>query len=133
MENWLDLVADTEGLRAVYGEEVPALDEVEVHEVRLYLDSLRVRFDLESYPSGPPAKWKAKKANTVQVELSFSPILEVAVTGWGWNGRASLSLEPRFGAFAVRLEGPEVKLFARSEFARVMSMSAYINGDRPPA
>lgn len=130
MSTWLDLLANPKGLESVYGGEVPSLDNIEVHEIRLHLTALRVSFDLEAYPSNPPAKWRAQEANTVQIELAFSPVLDISVTGWGWNGRADLSLTREADTIAVRVDGPEIKLAATSEFVRVSEMSAYIHEGR---
>jgi hypothetical protein len=134
MDDWLSVAQRTEGMRAVFAGEVPSLDGIELWEARLTeWYSLRLEFDLAGYPSNPPEKWRAKKANAVRVELDVSPLLAVSVTRWGTCGRADLSLTRHGSLIEVVLDGPEVRLSATVEWAMVLRVSAYANEDRPPA
>lgn len=83
--SWVDLLLDSRSIRAIFGDLDPALDLVDLHEVRLDRQggSLFLNLDLADYPAVPPKKWVVQEANTVQVELEFSSVLSVTIEGWG--------------------------------------------------
>src|ERR1700730_13283023 len=66
MESWADLLDDPAKVRSIYGDDVPSLDSVHLHEITLHRDGARLtlRFDLSKYPTDPPKKWQAQGFNT---------------------------------------------------------------------
>lgn len=128
MANWLELLDNPKSLIAIYGDEVPRLDGIELEELRLERGWLSLRFDLPDYPSKPPEKWRKKGANTVQVELNFVPLRDVDISRWGVSRRADLSLVWDVG-IVVAARGSEVELTATSDSVSVANVSAYMNDD----
>lgn len=78
----------------MFGDSEPALDRVDIHEVRLCRQgvTLFLRFDLAEYPSAPPKKWAALEANTVQVELALSSVEHLTIEGWGAERGARIEI-----------------------------------------
>ncbi|NML34254.1 Imm50 family immunity protein [Paraburkholderia antibiotica] len=117
-----------EGLRQIYGH-LPKFDEVNLQ--RLQFDwngpSVLLTLDLQEFPKNPPVKWE--KFNTVQVELSFGPLLSVELVKFGRGNRCNLTVsESVDGALEVVVQGEtEAKLTATSAF--ICKISAYLNGD----
>lgn len=124
MTTWLDAVDDARAVRAIYGDDVPSLTAVPVHEIRLHRDGPRVtlRFDLSSYPATPPRKWAG--LNTVQVQLTLVDVLELSVEGWSNDPVADLSLT-RDGDVLTMTSTGATRCRARARAAVVDKISAY--------
>jgi hypothetical protein len=130
-DSWLSAVDQPEELLEAFGGEVPSADGIDIYDLALRCGdpSMSLRFTLASYPTDPPARWRSEHANAVQVQLTFHPIREIAVTRWGWRGIADLHLRRGAGGVLVRLEGPNVELDVLADWA-LMSLWPYIHRDR---
>jgi len=130
--SWLDTLADPRPIRAVYGDGVPGLAPVVLHEVCLHRDGPRVtlRFDLPDFPAEPPRKWLAQQANVVQVALTLVGIQGITLSGWTTQPVLDLSLTHEDGTVVVTGAGSGVRLDIQAEAATITSLSAYHNGTR---
>src|SRR5215212_668513 len=69
---WSSLTENPESIRAIYGDEIPSLRDIYLHELGIIngVDlTCKLRFDLKSLPSKLPSKWIQKGVNTVQIHL----------------------------------------------------------------
>jgi hypothetical protein len=131
MTTWLDAVDDPRGVRAIYGDDVPPLTAVPVHEVCLHRDGPRLvlRLDLPRYPRDPPAKWTAQGFDTVQIQLMLVDVLELSIDGWSNDPVADISLERDGDAVTVLASAATTRCRARARAATVTEVSAYPNTD----
>ncbi|WP_158630233.1 Imm50 family immunity protein [Glycomyces terrestris] len=127
---WTDHVDLSEGVLKVFGGRAPNLDRVEIREVVIEDGRMiRLRFDLAEYPEHPPAKWAAREANTVQIDLGLGDLSQLAVTG---------VLEPAVGDVTIAAVSPggvavtaavrAFRLEAAGTFAWIRRCSAYTRG-----
>lgn len=128
MTTWLDAVDDPRALRAIYGDDVPPLTAVPVHEICLHRDGPRLvlRLDLPRYPLAPPAKWTAQGFDTVQIQLMLIDVLELSIDGWSSDPVADITLERDGDAVTVTCAGT-TRCRARAHTATVTKVSAYQN------
>lgn len=130
MSSWLDLLSDAGPIRGVYGDEVPSLTGVTVHEICLHRDGPRaiLRFDLPSFPSRPPKKWAAQEFNTAQVQLILIGIADMTIHGWHNNILADLSITHEGELIRTYFRTLKMELDIRSQAALVSTISAYRDG-----
>ncbi|MFE3541952.1 Imm50 family immunity protein [Nocardia sp. NPDC059177] len=81
--NWIELVENSDSLTKMYGGKVPSLLELNLHEIELHRDgpTLKLRFNLNSFPENPPIKWTMENCNTVQIELELRPVADATING----------------------------------------------------
>lgn len=105
MKYWMELLVDARSIQTIYGENVPTLDGIDLHEVVLKRDgpSVLVRFDLNCFPMHPPKKWEMGCFNRVQLTLLGLGVRELTIKGL--QTECSLDLH-------VAEEGAGVRLFA---------------------
>jgi hypothetical protein len=132
VSSWLDILDDDRALRAVYRGEVPTLQGIDLHEIRLHRDgpSLSLRFDLADYPGNPPKKWRSQNLNTVQVELTFGPLRSVLIDRFSLRPIVNLSLIKESDLIDVLIDSDQVKISALAECVMLRSMTAYTNIER---
>ncbi|MFB8138248.1 Imm50 family immunity protein [Streptomyces parvus] len=125
---WIALLNNPEGINATYLQDPPDLRGVRIHEVSLQAEgpTLKLRFDLPAYPDHPPRKWLAQKYNTVQVELSFSGLKSISLSGFGTDIFADVSLTGE-GGVNVKATSPGFHLQANAMTVFVSRLSAYAN------
>jgi len=131
MTTWLDVLDESQGIRAIFGDDLPTLRSISLHELCLHRDGPRavLRFDLSQFPQAPPRKWSSQGFNTVQLQLMLVDVQDVSVTAWSNESVVDLSLESA-GEFVVAttVSGP-ARITIRARTATVTSISAYQNGD----
>jgi Immunity protein 50 len=93
---WLSLVEEVEGVRAIYGNESPDLQKINLHEIKIVNGEeigCNLRFDLNKLPKTLPEKWIAKGVNTVQLDISLvtSEILFLKTSGGDIIGDIEIS------------------------------------------
>lgn len=109
MPGWVDFLSEPHGIRAIYGEELPTLTSVDLHELVLHRDGPRatLRFDLAQFPREPPKKWADQGFNVVQVQLTLVDVHHLTVAGWTTHATLDLDVERRDGVLLLRtLNGP---------------------------
>ena len=127
MKTWLDALEDSRGIRAIYGDDVPPLTAVDLHEVRLHRDgpSAVLRFNLARYPANPPKKWVAQRFNTVQLQLRLVDTLELSIESWSNESVVDLSLERDGKNVILTTTAGRARMRIRALAAYVSSISAY--------
>ena len=127
MATWLDLLEDDRGLSAIYGDEVPSLTCVALHEISLHRDGPRVtlRFDLPEYPVHPPEKWLVNEFNVVQVQLMLIGVEDVSLQGLTRDPRVDLTLERDGQVIKTATQSGSTRLDIRAYAAMITSISAY--------
>ncbi|TYR51823.1 Imm50 family immunity protein [Streptomyces parvus] len=125
---WITLLNNPEGINAIYLQDPPDLHGVRIHEVSLQVEgpTLKLRFDLPAHPDHPPRKWLAQKYNTVQVELSFSGLKSISLSGFGTDISTDVSLTGEDGV-NVKATSAGFHLQANATTAFVSKLSAYAN------
>ncbi len=126
MATWLDVLDDPWGVRAVYGDQTPALGWVELHEVTMHRDGPRMvlRFDLPQYPARPPVKWRDRGCNTVQIQLMLSWVQEVSLQGWSHHSHVDLALEREGHTITATTYAGSTRMSVRAVAASITHMSA---------
>jgi hypothetical protein len=127
---WLDVLSDAGPVHGVYGDDVPPLTGVVLHEISLHRDGPRatLRFDLPVFPSQPPRKWAAQGFNTAQVQLMLVGINELRLHGWDTNIRGDLSITREGEMIRTRLATSTVEFDIGADAALISAISAYRNG-----
>lgn len=125
--NWLEILDDQSPIRAIFGNEVPALVNINLHEVILHRDgpSALLRFDLEQYPKSPPEKWRLARFNRIQLKLLMIGIRDLSIVGFLSNCVTTLDIFDDVGLIRVRTLGDIVKIDIAADNLRVDSVSAY--------
>ena len=93
--NWVELLTNPVVIRSIYGEVIPSLSGVDIHEFRLHREgaSAMIRFNLSEFPEDPPKKWVSSGLDTVQIELSIDEIDFLSIREWRHTMIADLSVE----------------------------------------
>ncbi|WP_221391969.1 Imm50 family immunity protein [Dyadobacter sp. NIV53] len=71
---WLSLIEKREALLAIYQDEVPDLENLFLHEIKITTGKdliINIRFDLGEFPKKIPKKWLDRNINTVQITLDL--------------------------------------------------------------
>ncbi|QNG19001.1 hypothetical protein G4H71_20385 [Rhodococcus triatomae] len=130
--SWVDALADSQPIVRVYGDGIPSLVGISIHEVRFdrNASTIYLRFDLSSFPERPPVKWTAAGSNTVQLELRFSGVRSVKLEGWSSEMFADLRIERKGPSTVVAWvePAPHMEIVAESVF--VARIQAYIDSTR---
>ncbi|WCM88931.1 Imm50 family immunity protein [Acidovorax sp. NCPPB 3576] len=127
-ENWLEMLADGAGaIRAIYGEKIPGLENLEIHELIIHHDGPRVslRFDLPEFPVRPPKKWLAAGANKVQVVFLLVSVCDLKISGIKSNGKFNINLDKDGAHINLQGGGDEFEIFIKADFLMVNAISAY--------
>ena len=125
--SWIDLVLDATPVKAIFGQELPMLEDIDLHEIALHRDGPRVllRFDLQDFPMHPPKKWVAEGFNRVQMRLLASGVRELHIAGWQANNRVDLRIEKDGSLVRIRADNGVVQLDLIADFLIVDRISAY--------
>ncbi|MEV6674022.1 Imm50 family immunity protein [Streptomyces sp. NPDC051162] len=123
---WTEFLDNATGIEAVYSGTPPRLESVRIHEVVLAVESsaLKFRIDLPEYPVKPPKKWAAHGYNTVQVELYFSGVRDVELSGFCHEIVGDVVLS---GGEVINVEvnSESMRIRATADMVFVSNISAY--------
>jgi len=127
-KNWLEILTDgSAAVKAIYGDLVPKLNNLEFHELIVHQDGPRVslRFDLAEFPSQPPKKWLIAGANKVQISLMLVSVCDLKICGIKTDAKIDLNIERRGGCINAwgGCDGFDFSL--QAEFLMLNSISAY--------
>lgn len=118
MSSWIDLLYKPDGIRAIYGADLPTLRSVDLHEFSLDRDGpvAMLRFDLAEFPRRPPKKWADQGFNAVQVQLSLGGVQHLTIVGWETHITIDIDVERRGEVISLRtMNGPvDINIEARS-------------------
>ncbi|WP_092580395.1 Imm50 family immunity protein [Achromobacter sp. NFACC18-2] len=115
-----------EGLRRIYGY-LPTFSEVNLHKLQLDWNgpTASLTLDLQEFPDNPPLKWS--KFNTIQVELSISPLTSVQLSKFGTGNKCSFAISSSDNQdLEIVLHG-ETEARLRGKSAWICKISAYLN------
>ena len=132
MGDWAELLIDPRTIRAIFGEAAPSLDQVELVEIVLDVNSgpdAILRFDLAEFPSDPPKKWRDEGCNTVQVRLRAISVQALEIRGLLISPILDLKILRDGKLLRVRGATAGISIDIASEFLDVGSdsVSAYVN------
>jgi hypothetical protein len=71
---WTLLIENSKAVRAIYGDQVPSLQDISFHEINFIngVDMVcNLRFDVKELPYKLPLKWTQKGVDTVQIHLQL--------------------------------------------------------------
>ncbi|WP_092744048.1 Imm50 family immunity protein [Hymenobacter psychrophilus] len=83
---WFKLASNPEVVESIYGDEIPILEGVLLHEMEFRLDGgsiILLRFGPSNYPSKPPAKWVSRGNNTASISLQLIDVSSTTLEGRG--------------------------------------------------
>jgi hypothetical protein len=127
--SWLSTLADAKAVEHIFGEEIPDLKGVCLHQITFHRDGPQVivQLDLPAYPPDPPAKWKAQNFNTVQLEIIFVGARNIELNGFGTEIMADVDMNAHAGEVQVSISSPEMRLCLAADAAVLARISAYLN------
>ena len=129
MHTWINLLTDSTPICSIFGNDLPDLQRVDLHEIILHRDGPRVslRFDLTKYPTNPPEKWIAGGFNRVQLRLLAVGVQEISIKGWQTQCKITLKVFGDGAFIRLRSQDGEVKIELLTESLLVDSVTAYCN------
>lgn len=129
--NWIEVLDDARNVEAIYGDKVPSLRRVVLHEIRVHRDGPRVTLviDLPDFPDRPPRKWAMQGFNTVQIALVMDGVVDLTMDGLSVDSVIDIDLAKISGEVHMTTsEDSTTHVVVRSGSAFVGSISAYLNG-----
>jgi hypothetical protein len=127
--NWLDCLVDASPIRAIFGDDIPSLRNVNLHQITLNRDgpSVLLRFDLIEFPTSPPKKWKTSGFNCVQLVLMLIGVQRLSIAGWNSNCRCDLTIFRENQYVIIRSETKEIAIDFLADNVTINNISAYCN------
>lgn len=129
MLEWIAALSNPKPVLAVYGDTVPALDEVRIEELCLSVNgpTLRLRFDLAEFPINPPVKWRRDGLDVVQVEIAFGGVRAISIDEFSANSVCDLKIR-KGELVSFSGESDSVKFQGVADTATILRVSAYAMG-----
>jgi hypothetical protein len=129
MKNWIELLTDAASIRAIFGQVVPILVGVDLHEIVLHRDGPRVllRFDLSEFPEEPPSKWVTANFNRVQVKLLAVGVKELNISGLQTSCQLDLTVFEDDSLIHILAKNDVVCLKIAADELFIDNISAYKN------
>ncbi|MEU5418961.1 Imm50 family immunity protein [Streptomyces sp. NPDC020799] len=126
---WTNFLENAAGIEAIYSGTPPRLESVRIHELVLGVESsaLKLRIDLSAYPAEPPKKWAAHGYNTVQIELCFSGLRDVELSGFCHEIVGDVVLS-RGETVNVEVNSESMRIRAAADMMFTSNISAYTDG-----
>ena len=128
--SWTECLGNPLPITSTYSSS-PSLEKVRLFELVLHQDGPRVslRFDLNSLPDHPAAKWRGSEYNRVQLTLALIDVVEIRAQGWTSNNIGDIAIN-RFNdqiRLTFRGEGTRIECVAR--FAEIARLSGYLTSE----
>ncbi len=130
-DSWVDYLDNPEGLRAVFGRELPTLASVELNKIALDWQSIHVLIDLEldDFPVNPPIKWQKNGYNKVCLSLHAFELASVSIEGWSPNFRCGLQISSFGPHIHIKTVGGKIKVELVAKWLRIAEMRAYLRSE----
>lgn len=127
--SWISALSDATAIERIYAGEIPELRKCCVRQLAFRRDGpqVSVQLDLPAYPSAPPAKWRAQKFNTVQLEITFVGARNIKLQGFGRDIIADVEMSLLAGGLEVAIESDDLCLHLAADAAILSRISAYLN------
>ncbi len=126
--SWTDNLVDASPLSSIFGTEVPTLNDIDLHEVRLHRDGPRVllRFDMRDFPARPPQKWIKAGFDRVQIQLIAIGVQSVKISGLQSTIKIDLNIFREEKAVRMTADNGSFKLELTAAALLVEGVSAYL-------
>ncbi|MGW1356752.1 Imm50 family immunity protein [Streptomyces chartreusis] len=127
--HWIEAISNPQPVLAIYGDEAPTLEDVRIEDICLspHGPTLRLRFDLSTFPTNPPAKWRRDDMDVVQLEISFGGLHEISIGQLSTSPVCDLKMRKN-GLLQFSAESESVKLRGIADEATILRISAYARG-----
>jgi len=127
MKNWLELVTNPDPIFAIFGSEIPTLDNIDLHEIILHREGPKaiLRFDLKDYPKQPPKKWLAGQFNKVQLKLQAFGLQDLKLYGFQNRCIVDLTVFEDKGTIHLGYESAESSLTLEAVALIIDGITAY--------
>jgi hypothetical protein len=104
--SWLKHVTNPEFLKELFQNE-PALVGVRALELTMSPDgpTVKLRININEFPSNPPQKWKDMQANTVQLTMSFIDVTGLALQGLSTQCVVDIDVQRQSDMLHVQMAG----------------------------
>jgi hypothetical protein len=91
---WTEFLTDSRPIRAIYGDGLPSLRNLALHELSRHRDGPHVTLsaDLQEFPASPPRKWREQRFNTVNIKLTFESVTSVNIFGIDSDSQVSVEV-----------------------------------------
>lgn len=126
---WFDYCHGARQLSAIFGENVPELNNVTVRSYAFRGDrsEILIGVDLAEFPEQPPKKWVQQEFDTVRLELAIAEIQSARVGGLLSVQNISIAMSRNSkNQIEIEVGGPQREYMEiRSKFVRVSQMRAY--------
>jgi hypothetical protein len=130
VSDWLSFLDDQRPITAIFGEAVPALNGVTIHELTVNYNGgyVLVNFDLPEFPKDPPKKWVNQGFNVVRVELAVYGVQQLSIDGWQAGLAANMALDQDVDLVRISISADEATAVTAGTLVYVQKISAYLNG-----
>ncbi|MDH1262928.1 Imm50 family immunity protein [Pseudomonas sp. GD03944] len=127
MDVWTEILVDATALRAVYGQDTPSLEGINLHSIEIERDgpSVLLRFDLRDFPKKPPKKWTISAFNRVQLSLLAVGVSELQINGLRSDCMINLEITKENGIIHIRSYHGAIKIDIKAEHLLLGSISSY--------
>lgn len=105
---------------------LPKFENINIHQINLNWNGpcANVIFDLRDFPNSPPRKWRG--FNTVQLEISLFPLVEVRIEKFSSGNVCNVCIEKKGALFCFEVTGASEAIFVAPS-VRINNVSAYLN------
>lgn len=123
---WTECLGNSLPITSIYPK-IPSLNNVRLHEVRLHQDgpTVSLRFDLDSYPDNPPAKWVVGGYNRAQLTLMLIGVFSLQIQGWELDNIGHIALVRSNEVVRLEFAGGTTQIVCSSQFVEVEKISGY--------
>jgi hypothetical protein len=129
MISWLDIISNPDGIIAIFGDEKPILEGIDLHEIVLHRDGPRItfRFDLPKFPSKPQKKWQLQGYNCIQLQLMLIGVFEVMIKGWSTHCKIDLVVKKEEGKIYLGGKNSITEFYMIADELVLININAYLN------
>lgn len=123
---WYEVVGRIDGLKALYGEDIPTLADVKMKEIVISGDGpiVFLKFDIAALPKILPVKWKSKGYDTVSIQLDLIEVTHLNLQDLDLSTRCAIHIRKVQDELAVSIVGKSVATIT-CRWVYLNSISAY--------
>jgi hypothetical protein len=125
---WYDMALNPAIIKAIFGNEVPSLNNVELFKISFDRDgpAIELTFKIENFPKSPPIKWITRGYNVAQICIELIDVVNVNLRGWSNNNYLNISfkeIDDNLHYFVARGSTCEIEI--TFEWLRIVAVSGY--------
>ena len=127
MERWTDFLMNPQAISAIYGEDVPSLNSINLHFIKLHHDgpTAKLGFRFKDFPTNPPKKWLKEECNRVQISLTLIQLSDTNIKKWSINNLIDLKIERLSNRLLISTSGDRCDFQLRCTHLLLENISAY--------